>query len=158
MAYAWGAFITDFTAVVATALPEVLPNRIWSYEEIARTSWDIPDGYPYLVWIIGAAPMADWGITNDAFEPVVIFHYISAETQAQGADPLAAANVIRAKLEALKNGLRAASFANSQATLLDFPQMDFSGLNAVNLILLAKNVPVGGGSLAARFSLGESAS
>lgn len=109
------------------------------------------------MWVIASVPLADWGITNDAFEPIVQFHYITAETQAQGADPLAAANVLRSKLEALKNGLRAASFTNSQATLLDFPQMDFSGLNAVNLILLAKNVPVGGGSLAARFSLGERA-
>jgi hypothetical protein len=158
MPYPWSTFVTDFTAVVAATLPETVANGIYAFEEIARISWEVPPAMPYLVWMLAGAPEGDWGLANDAFEPVVQFHYLLAETEAQGADPLASRNVIRARLEALKNGLRAATFANSQAILLGFPMVDFSGLNAVNFILLGKNVPAGGGMLAARFTLGETAS
>lgn len=145
-------------AALATALPAAVPNGIYSAQELARISWEVPEGYPYLVLHQGAAPVADWGIANDAFEPVLDIYLIVAETLEQGADPAAALNTISASLEAIKNGLRDATFALSQATLLEFPEIDWGPLLDVNALLLAKNVPVIGGRLSARFTCGETSS
>lgn len=158
MAFDWSLLTKDAMAAVASSVPTAVPNGIYSAAELARISWEVPDGYPYVVVHQGAAPEGDWGITNDAFEPLLDFYVIVADTQAQGADPAAALNTIPAHLEAIKNALRAASFASSQGTLLSFPEIDWGPLLDVNAILLGKNVPVLGGKLSARFTCGETAS
>lgn len=157
MAYNWANLLREVMAVVATTWTDVVPNGIYLYQEIARISWEAPDAYPYAVVHLRAADTGEWGLGNVAFEPVIDFHYIMAETQAQGADPLAALNIIPAKLEALKSALYDAPHTDSQATLLDIEAMDWSGESAVNSLLLAKNVPVGGGLLSVRYVCGESA-
>ena len=157
MAYDWSDLIRETMAVVAATWTDVVPNGIFLYQEIARVSWEVPDGYPYAVLHMRAASTGEWGLGNVAFEPVIEFHYITSETEAQGADPLAALNIIPAKLEALKSALYDAAHTDSQATLLEIEEIDWSGTSAVNSILLGKNVPVGGGMLAARYVCGESA-
>ena len=158
MAYSWATFHREFVAAMGAAVPAVVPNGIFMFREISRISWEVPAGYPYIVLHRPRAPAADWGIANDAFEPQVQVHYIAAETLEQGDDPASAENVTTAALEAIKNGVRAATFPLSQATLLEVSEIDFSGANAVNLILLAKNVPASGGMISFRFTLGETSS
>jgi hypothetical protein len=158
VAFNWALLKTDVMAAIATALPAAVPNGIYSSQETARMSWEIPDGYPYVIVHQGPAPAGDWGLTNDAFEPLLDIYLIVSETEAQGQDPVAAINTIPASLETIKNGLRAATFTNSQATLLEFPEIDWGPLLDVNAILLGKNVPVLGGKLACLFTCGETAS
>lgn len=139
-------------------MPTAVPGGIYSANSVHRISWEAIDAYPYLVLHQGVAPLGDWGITNDAFEPVLDVYLIVSETEEQEQDAAAAEHLIPAGLEAIKNALRAATFTLSQATLIEFPEIDWGPLLDVNAILLGKNVPVLGGKLSARFTCGETAS
>jgi hypothetical protein len=158
MAYDWLAFRADAMTALRVGMPTAVPGGLYTSQALARTSWEVPTAYPYLVLHQGVAPAGDWGITNDAFEPVVDVYLIVAETVAQEQDPDSAENQIHEGLEAIKNAMRAATFTNSQASLLEVSEIDWGPLLDVNAILLGKNVPVLGGRISFRFTLGETAS
>lgn len=118
----------------------------------------MPEEYPYLVLHHGLTPSGDWGITNDAFEPTLDVYVIIAETELQEQDADAAEHLIFEHLMAIKDAMRDATFATSQASLLEISEIDAGPLLDVNTIFLGKNVPVLGGRIAFRFTLGETAS
>lgn len=153
MAYDWLGFKTAVMTAIAGAYAAAIPNGIYTSQATARMSWESVPGYPYVVVHMDEMPDGEWGITNDAFEPPVDVYVIVAETEAQDQDPTAAENRIPAALEAIKNGMRAYPFTT--ATLLRIEQMHFGPRLDVNEVVLGKNVPVLGGRIRFRFTLGE---
>ena len=143
MAYPWSSFFSENRDVIKATWSGIEDNGIFEYDQVARMVWEDLET-PYAVMDIASMDAADWGIGNEAYEVTVAYHYITRESM----------SVVRAKIEALKNALWAATFTTSQATLLETGQ-DWSGANPMNQIFLAKNIPFRGGILVGRFVLGE---